>query len=622
MTNQMILMSNGIYFTKVAALGTNKPIAELSFKTGLNVVTGASDTGKSYLIDCIDYILGAREEPKKIKEAKEYEKIRAEIRTFDGRVFTLNRQFDDNSIYVAECAFEEFDNKAPRRLSTYHSEKNDDNISVFLLSLIKLDGKRLKKNNLNQTKSLSFRDLARFCLVSETKIIEKESPIYSGQKIEETANKSLFKLLLTGEDDDELESIENPEIIKSRIRGRIDLIKEDIESKRKFLMETKQHSDALTNEEINVQIQKLINIVEEAHKELLGEEKNRALAWSELDKLKSALSQNEEIRKRFDLLNQHYSSDLSRLEFINEGKQGLDQLKEVNCPLCNSLIDQKILEPYTEKVDFSTSVKSEFSKIEQKQEDLVQTTKELNEKIEELKVSVDKKREEFEKIDKYISDKLRPVHATHSENLNRFLSLRDEKAQVSLVESQIVELKRNLTYNYEKLQEKQERAPEKVMPEKIYSELSNEVKNVFTSWGIECEKIYYDPTSNDIEIDGEKRSNSGKGYRAIYLSGFMVAVLLFCLKNNLKHPNFLVLDSPLTQYKERDAEKNIGEREEKIPEEIQNKFYESLANLKDINKVQIIVIENKDPPEDVMDKINHAHFSKNEKVGRYGFYPI
>ena len=116
MTNQMILMSNGIYFTKVAALGTNKPIAELSFKTGLNVVTGASDTGKSYLIDCIDYILGAREEPKKIKEAKEYEKIRAEIRTFDGRVFTLNRQFDDNSIYVAECAFEEFDNKAPRRL--------------------------------------------------------------------------------------------------------------------------------------------------------------------------------------------------------------------------------------------------------------------------------------------------------------------------------------------------------------------------------------------------------------------------------------------------------------------------------------------------------------------------
>jgi hypothetical protein len=138
--------------------------------------------------------------------------------------------------------------------------------------------------------------------------------------------------------------------------------------------------------------------------------------------------------------------------------------------------------------------------------------------------------------------------------------LRDEKAQASLVESQIVELKRDLGYNYEKLQERQERAPEKVMPEKIYSELSDEVKNVFTSWGIACEKVYYDPTLNDIEIDGKKRSNSGKGYRAIYLSGFMVAILLFCLRNSLKHPNFLVLDSPLTQYKERDAEKKAGER--------------------------------------------------------------
>jgi len=102
----------------------------------------------------------------------------------------------------------------------------------------------------------------------------------------------------------------------------------------------------------------------------------------------------------------------------------------------------------------------------------------------------------------------------------------------------------------------------------------------------------------------------------------MIAVLLFCLKHNLKHPSFLVLDSPLTQYKERDVGRNSGDREERIPEEIQNRFYESLANLKDINKVQIVVIENKDPPEDIKGKINYVHFSKNEKVGRYGFYPL
>ena len=222
---------------------------------------------------------------------------------------------------------------------------------------------KLKKNNLNETKNLSFRDLARFCIVSEIKIIEKYSPIYSGQQIDVTANKSLFKLLLTGKDDDDLENIENPKIVKSKIKGKIELIEQDIEFKRKFLLETKKHTEALTNEEINIQIQKLLNIIEDVYKNVQAEETKRASIWSELDKLQAELSQNEEIINRFNLLNQHYSSDLNRLQFINEGKTGLDQLKEVNCPLCDSLIDKRILEPYVDTAEFRTSVKSEPLKL-------------------------------------------------------------------------------------------------------------------------------------------------------------------------------------------------------------------------------------------------------------------
>lgn len=616
-------MSNGIYFTKIASIGTNKRAAEINFKKGLNVVAGASETGKSYLMDCINYIFGARDPPKEIKESKGYEQIRAEIRTFEGQIITLSRQFGDSQIYAAECPFEEFDNNEPQKLSSTHSSHNDNNISVFLLSLLKLNGKKLKKNNLNETRDLSFRDLARFCLVSETKIIEKESPIYSGQRTEETANKSLFKLLLTGEDDDDLERIENPDIVKSRIRGRIELIKEDIESKEMFLIDIKKRSEVLTTEEINVQIQKLINIVEDIHKDLIEEEQKRADIWSGLDKLKASLSQNEEIKKRFELLDQHYSSDLNRLEFINEGKQGLDQLKKVNCPLCDSLIDQKLLEPYEEdEGNFLNSINSEFYKIKKKQEELIKTIIDLDKKISEVKENIDKKNEEFGTIDKYISNKLKPIHKMHYDNLNKFLNLRDEKVQINLIDSQIDKLNKDLKYYDEKLNEKEKRATEKIMPERIYAELSNEVKNVLTSWGIECEKVYYDPTINDIEIDGEKRSNSGKGYRAIYLSAFMVAVMFFCLKKNLKHPYFLILDSPLTTYKEKDAKNSESSNEDKVSEDIQNKFYQSLANLQDINKVQIIVIENKDPPKNIEDKITLEHFSKNESIERYGFYPI
>jgi len=524
---------------------------------------------------------------------------------------------------MANCTFDEYSLHQSEKLSTWHSEKNENNISAVLLNILKMYGKKLKKNSLNETKNLSFRDLARFCLVSETKIIEKDSPIYDGQVIDKTMNKSLFKLLLTGEDDDELNRIENPEIKKSHIKGKIEIIKSEIEKQERFLLEANQKIGSLSDEQIEQQVQNLIKLVDEAHKSVQHEEEIRAVAWKELDQLISVMSQNEEIRKRFELLNKHYVSDLNRLEFVNEGKHLLDQVKEVNCPLCDRLIDQKLLEPYEEKDEgFLISVKSEFFKIQKKKEELILTTVELDEKIEFIKKQIEEKKERLQKIDEYIAEKLQPVYKINDGNLKKLLDLKTDKGQMTLVQSQLAESKKDLAYYNMKIDEKQDRAPETIIPEKIYLELAAEIKNVLVSWGIECQKIVYDPSENDIEIDGEKRRNSGKGYRAIYLSGFMVGVLLFCLKKNLKHPNFLVLDSPLTTYKERDLASFEQNSKDKIPEEIQTKFYEALANLPEINKVQIVVIENRDPPQEILEKINYIHFTKNEKVGRYGFYPL
>jgi hypothetical protein len=615
---------NGIYFTRIEAIGLEKQNTFITFDRGLNVVSGASDTGKSYLVDCMDFILGAmslptRIVPKEIKEAKGYDEIRAEIKTFEGKTFTLSRHFNDNRIHLAECSFENFKTNSSVSLSTTHSDRNDENISIFLLKLIRMAGKKLKTNGWNVTRGLSFRDLARFCLVDENRIIEKDSPIFTGQRTEDTANKSLFKLLLTGEDDESLESMGDPKIIKSNIKGKIEVMERDIENKKKYLLELKKRAEGLNSEHVNLEIQRLINIVEEAHKEVLAEETHRGLIWTQLDRLMAELSQYQDLEKKFKLLNEHYSSDINRLEFINEGKNGLDQLKEVNCPLCNSLIDKKVLEAYSDEANFQLSITNEYSKIMKKQADLILTIQEVQMKIDVTKTQVDQKRKEFEAIDKYLSDKLRPVHFAHADNLNKFLSLKSDQGQIALIESELADLSRDLDYQYVKLQEKQQRAPEKIMPEQIYLELSTEVKRILLSWGVEVRTVRYDPEANDIDINGEKRSNSGKGYRAIYLSAFMVAVLLYCNRMNLKHPNFLVLDSPLTAYKEKDIG---GSNVDTLPEEIQNRFYESLASLPEISDVQIIVIDNKEPPDSLKTRINYEHFSKNEKYGRYGFYPI
>lgn len=617
-------MHNGIYIAKIAVVGTNKTMAQVSFNRGLNVVSGASNTGKSYVFQCIDYIFGAKDSPKPITEAKEYDQIRAEIHTYDGKVFTVSRQFNDHYVYLAQTTFENFNTSGAQKFSSTHSAKNDVNLSNYLLGLLGLTGKKLKKNQLNETRNLSFRDLSRFCLVSEEKIIRSSSPIYTDQNTEETANKSLFKLLLSGKDDDDLELIENQEIAKSKINGKIELIQDTIKEKEKVLFKIKIKVETLKDDEINMKIEEFVKLVNDIQKDILEEEQKRQFIWSELDSVKSALNQTDELKKRFELLNTHYTSDLNRLEFINEGKQYIDQLEKINCPLCNNLIEQKLLEPYEDNDQkVLDSVKSEFLKIKTKQTELIETINSLEKTRLDLASRVIVKQAEFEKVNQHISNKLKPIHEANIENLQNFLKLRDEKGLVTMINEDLIKLKSDLWYYREKLNEKQKKAPETIMPEQIYSNLSTEIKNILSTWGINCTKVYYDPTVNDIEIDGEKRQNFGKGFRAIYLSAFMIAVMFYCLKNNLKHPYFLVLDSPLTAYKERDtSDKTSIDPKDQVPEDIQKRFYQSITSLQNINEVQIIAIDNKDPPEELKSKITYEHFSKNMSKGRYGFYPM
>lgn len=121
-------------------------------------------------------------------------------------------------------------------------------------------------------------------------------------------------------------------------------------------------------------------------------------------------------------------------------------------------------------------------------------------------------------------------------------------------------------------------------------------------------------------LDNKERGNYGKGYRAIYFSAFMFGLIQHSLKNNFGHPRFIVLDSPLNPFKERDL--GSSDDNEQIPREMQDNFFRGLSNLDYLKRVQIIILDNREPPNDVKVRINNIHFSKDNKLGRYGFFPL
>ena len=610
-------MTMGIYFKKLEIIGPDKQPATLKLDRGLNVLSGASDTGKSYVVECINYILGGNKQPKDVEEAHGYNEIRAELSTYDGRIFSITRKLKDPKIYLVEDTLEIFGEKEQKKLSAKHDPNSDDNLSSYLLDILGLKGKKLKTNARNEKRTISFRDCAHFSVIDEEKIITSSSPIYTGVTTSETVEDSLFRLLLSGKDDDDLETIDDPKIAKSKINGRIAQIDEIVERKRKEINDLKTEIEAIGQNEINLQIDELSKLVDEANKSVLKEEEKRQEIWKQISSYDSELKHINELSSRFNLLREHYDSDIRRLEFINEGQQFIEQLKDSPCPICGTMVNENELPKIEDSEKIEISLRSEYQKIHKKREDLSRTLSELRAEHGEVSAKLNDARAQFSQIDTYINDRLKPVYEFNAEKLSKYLSLKGYQTRIDNLSQEVFNLLSDKKYYNEKLKEKQQVAQGKALSQDIYDSLANVIKDIITSWDLSCETVYYDKTKNDIEIDGKARGNFGKGYRAIYLTAFMIGVMKYCRDNNLKHPFFLVLDSPLISFKERDADPD----EEILPEEIKNTFFRALADLENLNAMQIFVIDNKEQPQDINDKCTFEHFSRNNNHGRYGLFP-
>ena len=86
-------MQGRLKLTKLILAGENKKDAIINFKGGLNVIAGASDTGKSFAFECIDFALGSSSNPKTVPEMKGYRSVFLEIEDIgQEEIFTLKRK--------------------------------------------------------------------------------------------------------------------------------------------------------------------------------------------------------------------------------------------------------------------------------------------------------------------------------------------------------------------------------------------------------------------------------------------------------------------------------------------------------------------------------------------------
>jgi hypothetical protein len=615
----IMLSKYGFYISYLILKGENKPDAELKLEQGLNVISGASNTGKTFIFECIDYIFGAKDKPKEIVESHGYTEVLLEIQTYQGKTITFKRNLTDKKMFYFDCGIKHINSRSPIEIKNQHDKNNEKNISKMLLNICGADYTNVLKKQSGHTESFTYRDFAHLTMIHEQEIISSLSPIYLyGAYYKRTRSKSVFKTIMTGMDDSLFKDVKDNDNSKVKVQGQIELVDNLILNTRIEIVKLEediqgheQNSDLL-NKSIT-EVKDKINEKKVVLTELEGKKKS---LWQQHDQLQNEKTLLQELKKRFMLLKKNYNSDLERLEFIDESEYYVEQLIDIKCPLCNSYWGDSELT--ISKKEFNAAINAEREKIQLQLSDLLSAIQDIDIKIENKSSEILNISQEIEEVDNIIDNELKPIISQYLTELDKLLDLRDyyKKKEYNLERlNELVETKNTLIGSMST-----ETIKNPVMQEisdSIYEVFCSSVKNLLEEWKFEDEvKVEFDKGQMDLRINDRSKKSFGKGYSSLINSAFILSIMKYAISLELPHPKIVVLDSPLTTYKEKDGKTKTGDEVKDI---VKQSFYKDLSSYKDI---QVIVLDNIDPSKEVQDSINYYHFTRNESIGRYGFIPV
>lgn len=605
-------MSNTSFiFTELRLIGDNVADASIIFTPGLNVISGPTNTGKSYVFQCINYMLGSSERPKNIKEAKKYKQIFLEIEDYQNKYYTLISDLAGGNFQLFNCKIDEIStNIKPRFLDRKHSPISEDNVSAFLLSLNNIRDKQIRLNANGKKRNLSYRDVKRYLMVNEERIITQQSPIVS-HYTKSTEELNSLKFLITGNDDSNVEISLTANEITNR-KGKIELLSELIQNSENI------YQEKITLDEINISLKSLKETSDSISekfsnlkKEYLEIENKHSDKITELQDLQNSFSVLDELSKRSKILEQQYIIDIERLKSTIEASVLLesDPSQISKCPLCDNNIlhdcDDKEIELII------NSCEAEIDKIEKLQKELNQSTKLINVEIVNISLKILKIELEIEKLKTNLSNGIGQEMQDIIEILKEIsdkraylLGLKDNRDKTQSYKNQKLNIEQSIP-------KRSDKAYFEKFTTSTATSLSKKIKNILNQINYKCETVEYSEIIEDFVFDGDERGLSGKGYRAITFAAFILGLqeLINSKDYGMGVP---VLDSPFVTYKKPKA------GDEVIPVDLAMDFYRYAA--KSVS-TQFIIIENEEPPADITKKVNHIIFTGVIGKERYGFIP-
>lgn len=646
-------MASNILINQLIVVGRSKNYT-VNFNPGVNIIYGDSATGKSSILNLIDYLLGG-------KKFKSYPEIESAGRyaaldvTLNEDRYTIKRDLFNPKrvIEVYPCAYDKIsEHAATNYLPNYSLNAQYPGAgfySDFLLDALNFSKVKLKeaptKDASNQVR-LSFRDLFKYSYINQD-VLGSEKFLKSDNWAVQTKNKEVFKYIFNALDSN-ISNLEGLIANKANEKNKLDKTYTTVSE---FLREAEFGTLTGLDDEIDIvdadiaKIEKQISQLNQAQAEdpEIYQAIKTELADLAMERRAIVEDMQEQQLKieRFTRLKNDYLNDINKYKASISAKRVIGEVEEEIelCPVCDNTLEVSTAkekfeitpqEKITSEINILKRRAKETEGIANKGKQDWENSQIKLKEIEASEREAHKLQEQNTAASPRVAErdifvtKLGELKQRRKELVSR-LKVRNKHSNLSKSKES---LEKSIAKLHEQLNELRKHTP--TMTEVLES-LADSLKFYLNFIRIKSPKqISYDdktfyPKVRDIEYSD---ITSG-GLRTIVGIGYMCSLMEEALKTSISYPSFLMIDTVgkyLGKTKEQDYEEasnQDADRNEAVSDPAKYKnIYDFIIGLaekyENKNRIcQFILVDNDVPDHIVQDLEGFivAHYSSERANG-------
>lgn len=603
------------YIKEVIASGSGKTTSTVTFNPGLNIICGASDTGKTAILKSIKFLMGGEKPFGKKKTG--YDTFTLILQTLQGTI-TLSRKVGKNIISVDTKVKGiepgEYDIK-------YDTKKGNSRpvIQALWLQLIGINKEvQVLYNKDGVRKRLTMLRVLRSFYLNENDIDEKNSIITpEKQQSEKVYFLSSLLYLLIGDDFSEHDEHESDTISEAKRTAITDFAHHRIADWSKQREQIEATLRSLHDVDVEKEMEAAIDQLSEVEGMLNQSLSSLSGIVNEMNERQDDAAEQSLILNRYKTLKSQYSADIKRLTFIVEGERiNGNASKTLPCPYCSTPIKIK------RDVNYTEAAKSELARIITQMQGLVRSESYVVEQLADINKRIQALETKRTELQTLISNKLKPESRNLKEKIQEYKAYIELQNTYNLIQSLSKDLENAIiteTQADSEVEGQPVYKPREKFPTNFAIDMAAYADTIFKDCNYRgFNTAGFDMSRFDLSVNGDlKADGHGKGYYSFINTVAGLALRQYFMEKAKYNPGLFIVDTPLHGFDE-----GVSENDK---ESMKFNLFQYFINHCDVG--QTIVVENKRNLPNIDFERNgvriidftHDNYESEFSESRYGF---